>query len=1021
MEFSEERLSQADEWENSLMDALTNGTDLPCSQPSIRHLQVLVEKFGHREFKKSQWQIINSILNEKRDNCAIMATGYGKSLCYQFPAVYSGGISLVVSPLISLMEDQVLALTVADIPACLLGSAQTQPTKVLEGIFEKKYSIIYLTPEFCTGDFGLELMQKMNATLDITLIAVDEAHCVSSWGHDFRHAYRQLGVIRQIFPNTPILAVTATATVKVRNDISSVLHLKNPLMTCSGFDRPNLYFSVKPKSSNVMADLKYFMVRENDKWVFNGPTIIYCIRRVETELISKELNQCQIAAMPYHAGLTLPVRKNTHEMFVRDQIPVVVATIAFGMGIDKPDVRNVIHYGTSGSLESYYQEVGRAGRDGLPAKCATFYYSKDFEMHQFLIEKSGKDRRRIDLLNLMKDYLNTMRCRREFILAYFESRNSKNVAKPDCCDNCSRQLERKSNISYEGLDQNGNYDFSEDAIKYLLAVNSLKGRYGHGVYGLFLKGSKSAKIKPSMQGLPGYGLGRDKSEEWWKAIGNFLQNKSYLESVVQSSGDYTYPYKVVKLTQSGQMFLNQSQKLVAPPSADLLKLFQRKAQPSTGWVSSRDSQPSSTVSRPKPEDSDSDQSQNSQNQNVETPEQLQERLRIYRLLKNCRTQLASTSNCMPYMVASDYVLMEISKHKPRTVDALLHLQIEGFNEAKVEKFSQQLLDVVKNNTQSESTKPTIQQLLSRYPISKEPVSTTTKATYDQWLKLKSVEQVASKRGLTQTTVFGHLISLMRHGYPVKLADLGMTREAQTSILQAIKTLEGDYSLLTPIKAACPEWVTYNQIEAICTYLTVRKHLTDLKLSYEEFDQVITDATNLPEQSTQVEIEIREMVDDGYSDEMLLALCDEMEQVVEKDQKQDILNDLDATQIFQYPSKKHDNKELLDDLDATQIIEFPSKRLGIDDEEDIDATQKFEYPSKKQKINLLDSPPRQTAVDNEQSKKSIETEIPNGSPPSKNNKDNGESGSVQEVKVSTGSTNVQAPKNRIPKWLTSKRC
>lgn len=1005
MEFSEDRLSQVDEWENSLMDALTNETDLPSSQPSIRHHQVLVEKFGHRKFRNLQWQIINSILNEKRDNCAIMATGYGKSLCYQFPAVYSGGISLVISPLISLMEDQVLALTVANIPACLLGTAQTQMAKVVEGIFEKRYSIIYLTPEFCTGDSGLELMQKMNSTLDITLIAVDEAHCVSSWGHDFRHAYRELGVIRKIFPKTPILAVTATATVRVRQDICSVLHLKNPLMTCSSFDRPNLYFSVKTKGSSLMADLKPFMVRENDQWVFNGPTIIYCIRRHDTELISKELNQFQIAAMPYHAGLPLPVRKHTHEEFVKDRIPVVVATIAFGMGIDKPDIRNVIHYGTSGSLESYYQEVGRAGRDGLPAKCATFYFRKDFELHQFLIEKGGNHDRRIKLLDMIKNYLSLMTCRREFILSYFEGRNPEEVVKPDCCDNCSRRLESRSNFSYEGLDQNGNYDFSEDAKKYLLAVESLKERYGHGVYGLFLKGSKSAKIKPSMQGLPGYGLGRDKSEEWWKAIGNFLQTKSYLESVVQSGSGYAY--SIVKLTQSGQRFLNQSQKLIAPPSADLLKLFKRKPEPSTGWVSSR---PSSTITRPKQEDSDSDHSQNySQN---ETQEQLQERLQLYRLLKNCRTQLASTSNCMPYMVASDFVLMEISKHKPRTVDALLHLQIEGFNEAKVEKFSQQLLDVVKNNTQSESTKPTIQQILARYPISKEPVSTTANATYNQWLKLKSVEQVASKRGLTQTTVFGHLISMMRHGYPVKIAELSVTPKAQTSILQAIKTLGGDYSLLTPIKAACPEWITYNQIEAFCTYLTVRKHLNDLKLSYEEFDQVIEDSTNLVEQATQVvikeeEIVDRDMVDDGYSDEMLLALCDEMEQVVENDQKQNILDDLDITQTFQYPLK--DNQDLLDDLDATQIIEFPSKKPDSE-EEDIDATQKFEYPSKRQKLNdLLDSPLRGTTVN--------KTEKPNSfldSPPrcdtGKTNKADGESGSVQEVK---------APKKGLPKWLSKK--
>lgn len=270
-----------------------------------KHLQVLLSSFGHKAFRQLQWKIIRSILVDKRDNCAIMTTGYGKSLCYQFPSVYSNGITFVISPLISLMEDQVLGLTALNINACLLGTAQeSKYAQIHEEIIQGYYRLVYMTPEFITGELGLELLKETEDQL--TLVAIDEAHCVSSWGHDFRSAFRRLACIRWTVPSVPIIALTATATKCVVDDIIKTLRLKNPLKLCSGFDRPNLKLTVKLKA-NCWTDLSKIFHEHQE-----GSVIIYCLKRKDTTEMVQLLKSHRIDCAAYHAGLSMKVRRAVH-------------------------------------------------------------------------------------------------------------------------------------------------------------------------------------------------------------------------------------------------------------------------------------------------------------------------------------------------------------------------------------------------------------------------------------------------------------------------------------------------------------------------------------------------------------------------------------------------------------------------------------------------------------------------------------------------------------------------------------
>ena len=392
---------------------------------------MLKKYFGYETFRPLQKEIIERVLTGE-DSLVLMPTGGGKSLCFQLPALILEGVAIVISPLISLMKDQVDSLVANGIAADFINSSLT-PAKIGE-VMDKassgKLKIIYIAPE----RLSVPGFEDFLHSISINVIAIDEAHCISQWGHDFRPDYRNLTVLRQNFPKIPIIALTATATEEVREDIVRQLSLEDPKMFISSFNRPNLSYEVLPKKDSFASIVD--LVREHK----NSSVIIYCFSRNDTEAMVGKLVKHGLKAVAYHAGLNAKTRKENQEKFIKDQVNIIVATIAFGMGIDKPDVRLVIHHSLPKSIEGYYQETGRAGRDGLPAKCVLFFsYADKFKQDYFINNIKDDDEREKAQENLSQvlHYGDLHSCRRKFLLNYFnEDYSEKN------CGNCDRCVEK---------------------------------------------------------------------------------------------------------------------------------------------------------------------------------------------------------------------------------------------------------------------------------------------------------------------------------------------------------------------------------------------------------------------------------------------------------------------------------------------------------------------------------------------------------------------------------------------------
>jgi len=392
-------------------------------------MELLLKRyFGYDEFRPMQLEIINHVL-QKKDSLVLMPTGGGKSLCYQIPAIQLEGLTIVISPLISLMKDQVDNLKANGMKAEFINStlSQNEIENIKERIKHNDVKLLYVAPErFAAEDFKLFLLM-----LNINLIAIDEAHCISEWGHDFRKDYRSLKILKTMFPGTPIIALTATATLKVREDILKQLTLTNPHSFISSFNRQNLNLIVTEKKKTVNKILSLVKKHHGES------TIIYCFSRKDTEKIAQNLRENGFKALPYHAGLSSDIRKHNQDLFIKDKVDIIVATIAFGMGIDKPDVRLVIHETFSKSIEGYYQEIGRAGRDGLPSDCVLFYSKGDIRKHKFFLKNIHDPLTRnatINKLNQMMEYCETISCRRKNILEYLgESFPEKNCKGCDIC------------------------------------------------------------------------------------------------------------------------------------------------------------------------------------------------------------------------------------------------------------------------------------------------------------------------------------------------------------------------------------------------------------------------------------------------------------------------------------------------------------------------------------------------------------------------------------------------------------
>ncbi len=496
-------------------------------------LKTLHKYFGYSEFRPLQEQIIKAILS-KKDVFVLMPTGGGKSLCYQLPSIMQEGLTVVVSPLIALMKDQVDSLKDFDISAEFINSSLSyeQIGEVKNKLLSNQVKLLYVAPERLVLPHFLEFIDQLN----IRLFAIDEAHCISEWGHDFRPEYRQLTVLRKKFPNVPLVALTATATPIVQDDIIEQLKMKDTLRFQASFNRENLFYQVLPKEDTYQQLTDYLRAHPVDSG------IIYCQSRMSVEQLAAALNRDGFRALPYHAGMTSQERTRNQEAFIKDNAEIIVATIAFGMGIDKSNVRFVIHYDIPKNLESYYQETGRSGRDGLKSDCILFFsYGDKSKIEYFIEQKEDPQKRQIDYdkLHQLIHYAESHVCRRKILLKYFgEAYHKENCQH---CDNCLKDRQT--------------FDGTVIAQKLLSCVFRLKERFGTNYVIDVLKGAKRERIFHNRhQNLSTYGIGEQYTKKQWQAYVRELIQQGYLTIV---GGQYP----TLKLTEKSKDVLFNGEKV----------------------------------------------------------------------------------------------------------------------------------------------------------------------------------------------------------------------------------------------------------------------------------------------------------------------------------------------------------------------------------------------------------------------------------------------------------------------------
>jgi ATP-dependent DNA helicase RecQ len=587
-------------------------------------LTLLKQSFGYSEFRPLQAEIIRDAL-AGRDVFAILPTGGGKSLCFQLPALVQKGLTVVISPLISLMKDQVDALQAAGVAATFLNSSlQADESRArLRGLHNGEYRLLYVAPERLMLSGFLADLRSWH----VNLLAIDEAHCISEWGHDFRPEYRQLADLRTHFPSVPLMALTATATERVRGDIVTQLKLRDPVCYLASFNRPNLNYRVLAKSKPYDQLIKFI----NDRPGESG--IVYCQSRRSAESLSAKLNDDYVTARPYHAGLASNERSTNQELFLRDEVRVICATIAFGMGINKPNVRFVVHYDLPKNIEGYYQETGRAGRDGLPSECVLLFSAGDaVKYSRFIDEKISARERQIarEQLQLMVHYAESSDCRRRVLLGYF----GETLPGPNCggCDNCLAPRET--------------YDGTLDAQKFLSCVYRVRQKSGFD-FGInqiveVLTGAETENVlKWNHHTVSTYGLGKHRSRAEWKEVGRELVRLGYLRQMAEK-------FNVLQLTEAGQEALKQRQSLrltkamVVPTAAGLSKAAKRRSG------------------------------------EIVCDETLFERLR------RLRKQLADERSVPPYIVFSDVALRQMARYYP--VKPNEFTRISGVGERKLADF-----------------------------------------------------------------------------------------------------------------------------------------------------------------------------------------------------------------------------------------------------------------------------------------------------------------------------------------------
>ncbi len=603
---------------------MTNATVVP-PMKNKKIFQILKSTFGYDTFRPLQEECILSVL-DKKDTLLIMPTGGGKSLCYQIPALVFSGLTVVISPLISLMKDQVSQLKELGVEAEVINSMLTwdeyNANKRLVQSGEVK--LLFVAPETLFKPDILEMLDQCH----IDCITIDEAHCISEWGHDFRPGYRCIKDIRSQFSDAVFLAVTATATERVRCDIITNLTLKDPVELTASFNRDNLFYEVIPKDRATDQTLD-FLEKFKDQ---SG--IIYCFSRKQVDNLAADLNEYGFKALPYHAGLSSKVRNKNQELFIRDDVPIIVATIAFGMGINKPNVRFVIHYDLPKNVESYYQETGRAGRDGLPAHCLLFFNLGDIaKIRYFIDQKPDKLQQRValDHLNAMVGYAESRKCRRIPLITYFGEDYS--VANCQLCDNCVNPAELTANLTVE-------------AIKFFQCISETEEVFGAVHLINVLRGSRSEKVlNYNHHECRIYGAGNDlSSKQWQNLVRQFIQQRVL---------DKESKYGVLSLNQRSYEILSGKRTFdgyLPPP--DKVKSKARAASRMTNYDDN-----------------------------------------LFDMLCKKRKELADAKGVPPYVIFSDKSLVDMCQKLPQNKKEFI--EVFGVGERKLKKFGDIFLKIIK--------------------------------------------------------------------------------------------------------------------------------------------------------------------------------------------------------------------------------------------------------------------------------------------------------------------------------------
>lgn len=620
---------------------------------------VLKTVFGYDSFRSNQKEIIQEVL-KGHDTLAIMPTGGGKSICYQVPALIMPGITIVVSPLISLMQDQVSGLEAAGIHSVFLNSSLDWASYVqtINEIKSGQIKIVYVSPEGLNTTKVRDILS--DSTLNISCITVDEAHCVSQWGHDFRSDYLEIGNIRRFFPEAVMIALTATATAQVRSDITKNLLMKKPSVFISSFDRPNIYLEVQPKRNAIEQVVNYIRHHAGESG------IIYCFSRRQVDELTETLDNMGYSVLNYHAGLSDDIRAKNQELFVKDQVQIMIATIAFGMGIDKPNVRFVINYDLPKSVEEFYQQIGRAGRDGLPSSSLLLYSGGDLQKIRYFFTEAAEPEKSEKLLQGMVNFATARSCRRQALLSYFGE--TYNLSNEKCCDICS---------ATNGKGQLPLTDVTIPVQKLLCCIIRTKERFGTNYVLDVLLGSRNKRILENGHNmLSTWGIGTELTKDDWLDLTDALIAKNYLTK----SGEYN----ILTITEEGKSLLATRENVLLPISFSSSGTGSRRVVYGVAGGTGNNSDTDYTkLSRKKSKILIVAERPSADDPTAE---------KIITALKAWRKRKAEDMNVPSYIVFGDKTLLDIAAKKPKSKKELMN--VYGIGEAKAEEFGKSLIRIV---------------------------------------------------------------------------------------------------------------------------------------------------------------------------------------------------------------------------------------------------------------------------------------------------------------------------------------